>query len=131
MTESVIELIGVYNASGTALGELAYLTGKLVGRAHCALCDITHGRLRRRAAFDSATRALPVPLTLLHRNELSPELVRAVDGDLPCVLARTTTGVDRLLGSAEIAACGSDPQLLVSQIVAALTAAELHFPSTD
>jgi hypothetical protein len=43
----IARLIGVYNAEGSLRGELAYLLGKLTGRAHCALCDITHGALRR------------------------------------------------------------------------------------
>ena len=33
---------GVYHADGGIVGELRYVFGKLIGTAHCALCDITH-----------------------------------------------------------------------------------------
>ena len=49
----VTGLVGVYHANGSWHGELAYLLGRLSGRAHCALCDITHGLLRQHGAFDA------------------------------------------------------------------------------
>jgi hypothetical protein len=49
----VTGLVGVYHADGSWHGELAYLLGRLSSRVHCALCDITHGLLRRRRAFDA------------------------------------------------------------------------------
>jgi hypothetical protein len=42
-TRSIRRLVGVYNANGTVGGELAYFLGARLGRAHCSLCDITHG----------------------------------------------------------------------------------------
>jgi hypothetical protein len=55
------ELVGVYHAEGSLLGELRYVWGKLRGTAHCALCDITHGRLSEKSAFKSLRERLPVP----------------------------------------------------------------------
>ena len=37
-------LVGVYNANGGIVGELSYVLGKVKGSAHCALCDISHGK---------------------------------------------------------------------------------------
>jgi hypothetical protein len=49
-TSSTVEsLVGVYDADGTALGELSYFLRASVGRAHCALCDVTHGRTPTRS----------------------------------------------------------------------------------
>ena len=45
---SVNRLVGVYDADGGLLGEAAYVWGKVRGTRHCALCDITHRRVRRR-----------------------------------------------------------------------------------
>lgn len=40
-------LIGVYDARGSLLGEVAYLWGKVRGTRHCSLCDITGGSVDR------------------------------------------------------------------------------------
>jgi len=67
-------LVGVYDADGTLLGELAYEVGHLKGRRSCARGDITHGGIRRRPELDQAAAALGVPFDLLHRDERSPWL---------------------------------------------------------
>jgi len=48
----VTGLIGVYDADGGLLGEAAYVWGKVRRTRHCALCDITHGRVQRRPEWD-------------------------------------------------------------------------------
>jgi len=54
MADTVRELIGVYDADGTLLGEARYWIGARLGRAHCALCDITHGLFTERADWRAA-----------------------------------------------------------------------------
>jgi hypothetical protein len=49
--QKIRRLVGVYNANGSVGGELAYFIGARLGRAHCALCDITHGLVRERATW--------------------------------------------------------------------------------
>ena len=85
-------LVGVYDARGSLRGELAYAWGKLTGRAHCALCDITHRGVRRRPELDRWIRTLPVPLELVHLDERTDDVVAASEGRTPCVLARTPAG---------------------------------------
>lgn len=51
---SLRRVIGVYDADGTAWGELRYWIGARVGRAHCSLCDITHGLVHERAEWRAA-----------------------------------------------------------------------------
>ena len=80
-------LVGIFDADGGLRGELRYVIDKLAGRGHCALCDITHGLnpLGKRS-FKEACAAAGVTMTLLHRDEASPEQLAAA-GELPAVLA--------------------------------------------
>ena len=50
VADTVTALTGVHHADGSVIGELRYWIGARLGRAHCALCDITHGGARWRAA---------------------------------------------------------------------------------
>lgn len=92
-TTTITELIGVYHADGGALGEAKYVFGKLLGTAHCALCDITHSPIRRKPAWDAMVAGLGAPFTLLHLNEMPPDVAAAVtESGSPVVLARVAGG---------------------------------------
>lgn len=95
----------VYDADGGVVGELRYVVGHLVGRAHCDLCDVTHGGVRRKAAFDELIAAVPIPVEVLHRNEQDPGLAAFTRGRLACVVARTDAGPELLVTREELAAC--------------------------
>lgn len=97
MAGAVTEVVGVYHADGGIRGELTYVVGKLLGRAHCSLCDITHSPVRRKREWDEYVGALGVPVRLLHLNELTPELEAAVAGRSPVVLGRVGQSWERLL----------------------------------
>jgi hypothetical protein len=113
-------LVGVYDADGTVRGELAYLVGRARGTAHCSLCDITHGRIRRRKDFDVASQDLAVPLELRHRDEVD-ELVRAAAaGRYPCIVAISGDAARVLLDRDDLGACAGDPTDLVERINAAV-----------
>jgi hypothetical protein len=102
-------LVGVYNADGTLFGELSYFVAKRVGRAHCALCDITHGLVRERPAWQACAAELPVPFETFHRND-QPDALRGLP--LPLVAADTDAGYVVLLGPDALDACaGSIEQL--------------------
>ena len=119
---AVIEVIGVYDADGGVVGELRYVIGHLVGRAECSLCDITHGRVRRKAGFDALADRLGVPLTVVHRNERADDLAAATGDALPCVVARTDAGFVGLLGADELRACEGDVARFDRALDAALVA---------
>lgn len=110
-------MIGVYNADGTITGELAYWIGARLGRAHCSLCDITHGLVRERDDWKACAAALPVPFTTYHRND-QPDDVRAATGDhAPAVVARLTdSSIVALLNNRAIEACAGSPDALASAI---------------
>ncbi len=75
MTGVLVRLVGVYDAEGTLRGELSYFLRHLAGRAHCALCDVTHGRVRERAHWRELRSTLPVPFETFHRDD-QPRAVR-------------------------------------------------------
>lgn len=113
-------LVGVYNADGSLLGELRYLLGRARGTVHCALCETTHGLIRRRRDFDRACMALEEPLELRHRDELDPEQAAVVQGRLPCILV-IEARPEILLGPEELEECAGDPARLITRINDALT----------
>lgn len=112
--EQVTELVGVYHASGTLWGELSYWVGARLGKAHCSLCDVTHGTFRRKPGWSACAEALPVPFVTYHLDDRPADVATASGDATPCVLARTATGELRLLvGPADLEACEGDPEVLV------------------
>jgi hypothetical protein len=129
MVPTVRRLVGVYDADGTILGELSYLVRARLGRAHCALCDVTHGRVRERADWRAARAGLPVPFVAYHRDD-QPAAVRAAGGSRPpAVVAELAGGeVVAVLDAEAIERCAGEPEQLVSAVVAAVDAAGLRWP---
>ena len=127
MSGTIERLVGVYNADGTTWGELSYVVGRSLGRAHCALCDITHGKVREKSAWQECRSGLPVPFDTFHRND-QPDAVRAATGGaLPAVVAQTAGEHLLLLGPTELDACGASPDALVTAIEQAAERMELTF----
>jgi len=101
------EVIGVYDADGGAIGEARYVIGKLLGRTHCALCDITHSPVRRKPAWDAMTVRLSVPITLLHVNEMPTDVAAATrEHGVPAVFGRTPSGLVPLLSPSALDTLG-------------------------
>lgn len=99
----VTRLVGVYDADGGLLGEAAYVWGKIRGTRHCALCDISHGRVRRKPAWDRMVADLGVPMDLVHLNEMPTDVRQAVGAcGAPVVLVRTAAGLRPLVVRAEL-----------------------------
>jgi hypothetical protein len=112
----VERLVGVYHADGTLLGELRYWFGARVGRAHCALCDITHGTFRAKPEWVDGRNGLGVPFETVHLDERSPDLERATEGATPCVVAGTAAGWVELLGPDELEALAGDVAGLLAAV---------------
>ena len=113
-------LVGIYDADGTIRGELAYLIGRTRGTAHCALCDMTHSRVRRRGDFDIAARGLAVPLELCHRDEIDETVRAAAGGSYPCVVGVGAAGALVVMDPDDLEACAGDPAVLVDRLNAAV-----------
>lgn len=121
----VRRLVGVYDADGSLRGELTYWIGARLGRAHCALCDITHGSVREKDGWKRCRAGLPVPFDAYHRDDQPAEVRAALRGTYPAVVAETDRGIDLLLGPAELEACDGEPKRLVAAIEQAVVAAGL------
>ncbi len=126
---TIVRLVGVYNANGTLGGELAYFVGARLGRAHCALCDITHGLLHERPEWRACRTNLAVPFDTYHRND-QPRAVRAAAaGVAPVVLVETTTELLVLLGPEELRTCSGSVEALTDAIERAVEARGLYWPT--
>jgi hypothetical protein len=111
-TSALTGLVGVYHADGGPIGEARYVIGKLLGTAHCALCDVTHSPLRRKPEWDRMVATLGVPFELLHLNEMPPDIAAATARHgSPVVLARLPHGrVEPVLLPAELELVGGSVQ---------------------
>tara|TARA_B110000438_G_C15577376_1_gene548066 strand:+ start:248 stop:607 length:360 start_codon:yes stop_codon:yes gene_type:complete len=101
------KLVGIYNAKGSLIGELQYFFGKIRGTAHCALCDITHGKLKEKAAFSECKENLDIPFELLHLDELNTELKEFIK-DAPCVVGINDSEYSIVITAEELEECKSD-----------------------
>ena len=106
-TRRVQSIVGVYDADGTLSGEVRYWFGARLGRAHCELCDITHGVFRRKHEWDRFVDECVVPFATFHRDDAPADVLAAL-GDLAAVAAITDHAVVALLGPAELDACNGD-----------------------
>lgn len=114
--EQIDRLIGVYDADGTLQGELAYWVGARLGRAHCSLCEITHGLVRERADWKSCKEGLDVPFDTFHRNDQPPSVRVAANNIAPVVVAQSSAGITVLLGPEELDSCAGSVDSLMSAI---------------
>ena len=122
---TIERLIGVYNAEHTLRGELAYWVGARLGRAHCALCDITHGLVRERADWRECRDGLPVPFDTFHLDDQPADVRTLLDGRAPAVVARTDSGLTLLLAGAELDRCEGSPEKLATALTDAAARAGL------
>ena len=124
LMEPFARLIGVYDADGGVVGELRYVVGKLTGSAHCALCDVTHGLdPRGKADWRACTKAFPIELVTVHRNEQDPALKDLTRGGLPCVVGERVGGAREVVVTREqLEACRSDVSALDQLLRAAIRA---------
>lgn len=124
-TRRIDSLVGVYHADGGPIGEARYVFGRLLGTAHCALCDITHSPVRRKPAWDRMVAQLGVPFELVHLNEMDADVSAATARHgSPVVLARLPDGtvapvllpadLDRLAGSVDAFAAALEQALSTS-----------------
>ncbi len=122
---TVSRLIGVYDADGSLRGELTYWVGARLGRAHCALCDITHGLVTERSDWRRCRDRLPVPFETFHRDDQPAEVRDVAEGLVPVVLADTAVGLVLLMGPPELEACAGSVDAFAAALDRSLAAAGL------
>ena len=127
---SLRRLVGVYDADHTLRGELSYWVGARLGRAHCSLCDITHGTFREKADWQACRSGLPIAFDTFHRDDQPEEVRSAVAGAAPVVVAETDDGaIVPLLDGAALDACAGSVDTLVTAVERAVADAGLTWPT--
>ena len=99
------ELVGIYQANGSIVGEIQYVWGKLLGTRHCSLCDITHGWVRETTEFRACRERLRIPIRTIHLDERSEDLYLATENRTPCVVGRCLDGWEVVLSSDQLQSC--------------------------
>lgn len=122
------ELVGVYDAEGTLLGEVRYWVGARLGRTHCSLCELTHGTFRERADWRACRADLPVPFHAFHTDDQPDDVRSAAAGEYPVVVARSAGGVVVLLGAGALDACDGDLGRFRDALDAAVVRVGLTWP---
>ena len=122
LSNRVVRLHGVYDATGTIVGEIAYFLRRTFLNQHCSLCDITHLTFSRRSTWDSCVAELGLDFHLHHRND-APASVTATSGYVaPCVVGEYEDGSLKLLVNAnELASCENSPEQLMKIITEILS----------
>lgn len=123
---TIRRLVGVYDADHTLSGELRYWVGTRLGRAHCSLCDVTHGLVRAKRDWQEYRAGLPVPFATFHRDD-QPDAIRALH-TVPVVVADTDAGIRVLLDGDALARCGGSVDTLADAVASAVAAAGLRWP---
>ena len=114
-----LEYIGVYNADASIWGEVSYWFGARLGIRHCSLCDVTHGKFRKRADWVQCSESLDVSFITYHRFDAPQDVRAAANGNYPIVLGRTTTGLEVVLNDAQIESCNASPEQLIAALQSA------------
>ena len=102
MASNITELIGVYDADSTLLGEISYWVGAHLGTAHCSLCELTHGLFTKKSEWKQCAESLAVPFHLFHRDDAPNDVLAALTGQFPAVLQRTTEDLTVILTKDEL-----------------------------
>ncbi len=101
--------------------------GRMLGTAHCALCDLTHQGVSESRAFKACRAGLPVPFVLVHLDERDAAVRAASEGRTPCVLADVGDELVMLMSPSLLDALGGDATRLQNAIEDAVGRAGLRF----
>jgi len=112
-------LLGVYDADGSLSGELRYWFGARIGRAHCSLCDITHGLFREKQEWRECKESLNVEFLTFHRDDAPSDVLELCGHELPVVVARSGAQLTVILGAAELESIGGEVSTFHDALVAA------------
>jgi hypothetical protein len=89
---------------------LQYFFGKIVGKAHCALCDITHGTFKEKKGFSECKNDLNLPFELLHLDELNSRL-KEFENEAPCIIGINNSEFKLIITKDDLEKCDSDVDL--------------------
>ena len=115
------EIVGVYHAKGTFIGEVTYIVKKLVAGRSCSLCNISHAGLGEKPEFDKFRKNLGVSFKTVHLDERSDDLAKFTEGKTPCVAGKLKEGTwVMLLGDEELKSCHKDVDTFDTKLKSAI-----------
>ena len=115
----------IYDADGSFMGEVRYLRDKFLGKAECALCDLSHGWSPMGRSDWRRRKDVSASLNWLHRDELPGHVAAQVAGQLPCVAVDRDGEIEIVIGREALRGCEGDFSVfehLLEQTVRALNA---------
>ena len=101
-------LYAIYDADGSLVGELRYLVDKFLGRANCALCELSHGWHPAGKRAWRQQQGATTQLSWLHKDEVPLHVLTQVSESLPCIAMETNGRVDILICKDQLARCDGD-----------------------
>ena len=122
----------IYDADSSFIGEVRYLRDKCLGKADCALCDLSHGWNPLGRTAWRRRKGVAYSLNWLHRDELPDHVAARIEGQLPCVAVDHSGEIDIVIGREALRGCEGDFSVfehLLEQTLRALQAGPA--PDTD
>ena len=119
------DFYAIYDADGSFMGEVRYLRDKCLGKAECALCDLSHGWNPLGRSDWRRRKGVSASLNWLHRDELPGHVAAQVAGQLPCVAVDRDGEIEIVIGREALRGCEGDFSVfehLLEQTVRALNA---------
>ena len=105
---SDLNFYAIYDADRSLMGELRYALNKCLGRAECALCDLSHGwNLMGRSVWRRRT-GVAASLHWVHRDELPRHIINQVSEHLPCVAVERSGNIEILIHRDALQGCEGD-----------------------
>ena len=98
----------IYDADGSVLGELQYLRDKCLGRADCALCDLSHGWNPMGRSAWRQRKGITDSINWVHRDELPQHIATYVTGHLPCVVMASGDTIEIVVNRSALKGCEGD-----------------------
>ncbi len=81
-----IELICVYDADGSLLGELNYLYKKTFRNFTCSMCDITHNFIITKKKWKTAVQNCRYNISTYHLDDQPTLIKKTTQNNTPCVV---------------------------------------------
>jgi len=90
------------------MGEVRYLRDKFLGKADCALCDVSHGWSALGRSAWRRRKGVAASVNWLHRDELPDHVAAQIEGQLPCVAVDRSGEIEIVIGREALRGCQGD-----------------------
>ncbi len=99
-----VKIYCIYNAEGSIFGELKYFYNKYIRDIKCSMCDITHNTLSEKKEWKKRCMVSSLKIECLHLDELPKDIENLVEGNTPCVVAKTSSTNEIIIEDKELIA---------------------------